>query len=384
MAAPSSQQTLPSPFTFDYVKCVAFLMLMYIVQLQFSMSFPNGGTDPVVPHPWSCDNYTGNAPVRTPVNGIRSNTSDMGTWMGNQWIPPEGWRLYSAREMQTYFAKHSILFVGDSLARRFYNTFYHILNTTDLDNIRGNAVENSIYWKRGSKGQKRPDPESCTNVRRFATDNNDNSTAALENDLYRLRKCRKSPGMALSDDDKDHHYYWDVVQLVCHHHVRDLIRDDLGCQRRYTRGYSIVLIATGMWEIADNMANRKHCDAGGGGAFPTGTYARLAELLEILPQWSTPTTRIVWRTNGYQSHGINQDVSTRINNMVRERFRQDNNLVLADWGTAMLPRSFHADRIVGDIEYHYGLEARLALIQILMNAMVEHDLAQKKHISHDG
>ena len=58
------------------------------------------------------------------------------TWIGNHWIPPKGYRLYSPEEMREYFSQYKILFLGDSTGRRAYATLYGIMNSTDLSNVR--------------------------------------------------------------------------------------------------------------------------------------------------------------------------------------------------------------------------------------------------------
>lgn len=69
---------------------------------------------------------TNELPLKT-LPPVHVNSS----WIGNQWIPPPGYRLHSTREIQSYFQKRSILWVGDSTARRAYGTMYGILNATE-------------------------------------------------------------------------------------------------------------------------------------------------------------------------------------------------------------------------------------------------------------
>lgn len=139
------------------------------------------------------------------------------------------------------------------------------------------------------------------------------------------------------------------------------------------------------------MANRQECDQGGMGKFPDGAYRRMKETMTRVAELSSDQRTIVWRTNGFSSTGDNTDVSLELNRLVRERFEAEaerdvgerSNMVLLDWGNAIYPRSFGDDRIVGDIPYHYGLEARLAGIQMLMNVLVERDAENGKIFGHD-
>jgi hypothetical protein len=50
-----------------------------------------------------------------------------GSWTGNHWVPPNGWRYFSNQELLTVYRDKSIMWVGDSLARRAAATMYGIL-----------------------------------------------------------------------------------------------------------------------------------------------------------------------------------------------------------------------------------------------------------------
>jgi hypothetical protein len=53
-----------------------------------------------------------------------------------------------------------------------------------------------------------------------------------------------------------------------------------------------------------------------------------------------------------------------------------------DFGQAMLPRLYPKEkRIQGDMASHYGLEARLAFVQMLMNHLIERDRQKRLMIS---
>jgi len=54
----------------------------------------------------------------------------MGSWFGDTLIPPDGWKLCLASELQDFYKDSSMLWVGDSTCRRSFATFYGILNST--------------------------------------------------------------------------------------------------------------------------------------------------------------------------------------------------------------------------------------------------------------
>jgi hypothetical protein len=53
-----------------------------------------------------------------------------GSWIGNHWLPPKGWRYFSAGELKTVYKDKRIMWVGGSLARRAALTMYGVLNET--------------------------------------------------------------------------------------------------------------------------------------------------------------------------------------------------------------------------------------------------------------
>ena len=54
----------------------------------------------------------------------------VGSWIGDTWIPPSPWKLYSATDLAQMWSTKKIWWIGDSLARRGAMTLYHILNTS--------------------------------------------------------------------------------------------------------------------------------------------------------------------------------------------------------------------------------------------------------------
>jgi hypothetical protein len=57
-----------------------------------------------------------------------SSRNKTGSWIGNSWIPPPGWRLFSAKKMLDLYKDKTVLFMGDSMARRLAVTLYETLN----------------------------------------------------------------------------------------------------------------------------------------------------------------------------------------------------------------------------------------------------------------
>ena len=106
------------------------------------------------------------------------------------------------------------------------------------------------------------------------------------------------------------------------------------------------------------------------------------DFLEKLAE-QRPGLTIVWRTCGFHQYGVNNDIvhymnenamdridEHAINSLHDERGRPySSNLVYVNFGHAIETRSFGTNRISGDIEPHYGLEARYALLQMIANVI---------------
>jgi hypothetical protein len=77
-----------------------------------------------------------------------------GTWMGNTWVPPTPWwRLYSVEDMQDVYRDRTVLWIGDSTARRTGMVHFSILNqpllnatTTPANNDTTTTSTTSSSW----------------------------------------------------------------------------------------------------------------------------------------------------------------------------------------------------------------------------------------------
>lgn len=285
-----------------------------------------------------------------PLPPVHVNSS----WIGNQWMPPQGYRLYNTREIQNFFRNHSVLIVGDSTARRTYGTFYGILNaTTHPDDV-------SI--------QELNDPNVIdVNKRRIQ------ETCDKEGFLL----CRNMPHDATRQFDL-------LDDGVCLENLVESARDPNSVLMRNAKLYSLVIFILGPWEVT----NRVECGAG-----KRGRTNQTDDFFSALFTTTANNTNFVWRTwgspgttnsdprngirgwNKARAHNDYVKGLVNANEATRKRTGQSMSTVsYIDWGQAMLPRLLPQEqRIAGDIDPHYGLEARLAFVQMLMNHLVERE-----------
>ena len=281
-----------------------------------------------------------------------SNGDEHGTWIGNTWIPPAGTKSYSPAEIRSVFQNHSVLWIGDSTIRRAYATLFGILNGTErhvpVDAMDApNIIDVNRYGSRyGSRFQ-----EVC---------NKPNTTI-----------CRHVPNATNAEKSS-----YDYQSTSCLRDVREFTNNALETMHTGgTRDYSLLVVGVGVWEIV-RIAD---CSEGGdSSSYPNATYAKLQKTVEALCKLQGPNLKIVWRTSGFDSNHVSgNEVLKEINKRAMDQIdvfnsmHPESNITYIDWGAEIWPRSNGKDRINGDLRSHYGLEARLLLIQLLMNSLTD-------------
>jgi hypothetical protein len=278
-----------------------------------------------------------------------------GSWIGNQWVPPDGWRYFSAKEMQTFYKDKSVMFIGDSLARRAAATMYGILkeaanagNSSDAD-VPGAAI----------------DAYKVINV------NKDKITETCNSSKWKVGKhqprwCRIMPGGV-----------GDYVYIL-NTHFKDLERfiiSEVSGKSNITESIDTIVVAMGNWDSLTPMQKPqppKHIRR-------EKTLSRLNKAIAMLGKLQLKGKTIIWRTSGFRSPAKKStefflDVTTNAVDQIDSiatRLQKENNkvsnLTCLNWAEAVYPRSFGSERIEGDTDHHYGLQVRLALIQMITN-----------------
>lgn len=252
------------------------------------------------------------------------------SWIGKQWIPPMEYHTYSPTELRRLFANHSILIVGDSTARRAYATLYALLNNS------ATVLE---------------------------TDQLNHASIIDMNKRRIVEKCHK-PGYKLCRQSPTMDYYYEAC-------LTDLLNPPFA---KNIGNYSFVIFIIGPWELQNS--------------WQCGTWSgRRQDSIDIVQQWQQwsilyPHTKFIWRTWGspgatkrsaqeaWHQWSWAQAHNVWMKHLVQQQ--QTPQISVMDFGHIMGPRLFpQAQRIEGDIDPHYGFEARLAWIQMLANHVVE-------------
>ena len=335
---------------------------------------------------------------------IKKTNSSHYTWLGNQWMPPLGVPIFTPQQLKAYYSQRNVLVIGDSTSRRFHATFYSILNGTDLDDIKlkdidldhfelehacnvdagGNADIGDRYLAKPSKVDLSTHPwySVCLNNTIEVEDANDlNNTIEVKDANESGKKVEK-------------HSNFDHIWQVCYHTISWFWRDnDEGSDLNedltgFAKDYDLVIVAQGVWEMTRPKCNRESPGS-------NTTLERLQIMLDTLEKNSPDDLQVVIRTGGWDSNRFGRDGTVRNCNALAHKFfhdldqrydmgRYQKNLTLVDWGGPLEKRSYNEDRIEGDSSAHYGVEARLLLIQQLTHELVKAeliamDMQKKKH-----
>jgi hypothetical protein len=282
------------------------------------------------------------------------------SWIGNHWIPPQGYKTYSPNEVRNYFSKHSVLFVGDSTARRTFATWYALMNATTDHDVTINELDSVKVIDVNKKVKSEP---------------------CHKDDAYYL--CRQMPGTV----NKTHQC--NLSQQACLSGLVDLLEPSSYFMRDLSQ-YSMVVFIIGPWEYG------RLCKVTGIGR-QKNTEDFIQGLIHLTD--THPNTKFIWRTwagSGHDHNNIAPDsflnsqahnnlVNTLVQDYQREQSKNGKSwtqLSYIDWGQVMGPRLFPGSRrIKGDMHHHFGLEARITFVQMWMNHLVEQERQDRLHLS---
>ena len=246
------------------------------------------------------------------------------TWIGSTWISGEG-RMYSVEDMRTLFGAECTLFVGDSLQRRAGDTLYDILSSNDSHDINETAFDgmNQKYKDRG-------------------------------------RKERVLEGGGCLD------FEWrptlpDMVNFTV----------DYDLQPELYGKYTLVVAGSVIWDSCRQSRLKA-----------SQVENRTSLAIDALAETLVPkNVSWIWKTGGW-CHNCRDATNAKVaagNNMAMSKIQQmhrqqpstKNQITYVDWGKHVHARSILDSRILsGDNNpYHYGLEPRLVLLQMLSSAL---------------
>jgi hypothetical protein len=263
-------------------------------------------------------------------------------WIGNQWIPAEGSRLYTTDELKDIFSQECTLFVGDSLQRRAADTLNLMLsssiNTSHISDVKDSVFTSEYFFQtKHDRGFKRR--TICMN----------NTT---DNDFDVRMGCIDTDWRPLLAD---------VSEFFIDYQNRTEIYKD----------YTSIVIGATIWDVVGSSRRRTSAEQ---------LRNLVNETIYNISATIPSSVRVVWKSSGWchtcawtpvegqLNHGDNYKVYAA-NDQARQSIQALNssNIVYLDWAREILPRSLGADRLRSTDRnpYHYGLAPRLQFLQML-------------------
>jgi hypothetical protein len=275
------------------------------------------------------------------------------TWIGNQWVPPDGVPIYSVTKMRAVYERHNIAWIGDSTCRRAYMTLLGMMNASDPSDVSISEINSDQVIDHGKKNRFGGCTKHVTHP--WAND----SIPSMKNDSTpSMKKCAGtignskmhllSPGVSCFDPETT-----EFASAYLEHYGKKTSQD-----------YDVLIVAMGIWEIVRSRDCRKESNE-------TDAGKRLQMALKSLSNLASPKLRVIWRTIGFsQKHASSKDTIKGFNQIAKEFIEAQPHMSYVDWGGEIERRSFGKERIEGDMSPHYGLEART-----LMANMLTHEVA---------
>jgi hypothetical protein len=360
-----------------------------------------------------------------------------GSWVGNTWVPTPPWRLYSVADLQALYRDRTVLWIGDSTSDRTARTHYAILsqqqsssssstNSSNSTNDHDFAFLSSPQPLHISVERLEQDidknarsTEDCDKWKDYAyTTTTTNDSSAFVPPSYHILMCRPIEVQQEQPPPHDHDdgnataaattntTVGEVAWLpsMCLTQLpgalRATVREQQLQQQQEGDGggaggegppipipsYDIVVIALGIWQ--DLIP--QDCPLPANETITTV----VAESIQLLTQMVTMADsrnnsnnnkrmRVIWRTGGWtlsmahEQHKatleMNRAIMDIIDNAHLNRIDGSSMISYVNWGDAVAPRSFGAERIVGDHVAHYGWEPRQMLVQMVTNELAQMD-----------
>jgi hypothetical protein len=375
------------------------------------------------------------AHTRVSRERLLDSTLQAGSWIGNTWIPPRGWQDFSAPDLRTIYKQRSVLWLGDSTARRTAATMHAVLNydtnnvwkdqqdvaLRNVDNPTVNAVDHPLVidlHRNTHVGEcvrvpvelrRHAQIEWCRPTLYNDIDTRENEYAVLPNLLEiakyynytmqeRVKVSDKARQKLASQETQQYHYMFGWQ--TCLANVEKFVRAELATDPlfRVTSLVDTLVIAVGIWDIVEksrttcaDQYQQLHPDS------QASVAERLETLLAALQDLQSPRLEIVWRTTGFANvydtrkeiESTNQRVRDIITSMQYPPAQSTNSQTASDNEKANTSLPFvygnltivdwstaveprsFAERISGDTELHYGLEPRMVMMQMMTNHWLE-------------
>ena len=307
----------------------------------------------------------------TTLFNVSSSRAKIGSWVGNNWIPPSGWKLYSMDAMRRMFGSTSLQFVGDSTARRFAVTMHMILDSPVASDLPTQSLDDNNVLD-----DKLPTPNCPIQmIEEFGSVCHVwNATSSSTTSVGNMTGSDPTTLHPKENDEKLHILSWqlgyclvDTISFL-YKKTKALTENSL-----FQKHAQIVVFGIGTWHEGNkDVCGRYHPDNN----YTHNTLNELKNFLVKANDYQKKTNKtLIWRTAGFFDvsrksdppliHSFNQAAMNTIDSM------NNPGLTYINYGDAVEPRSFGALRVTGGHVAHYGFDVRHVEIQMLANHLVE-------------
>jgi hypothetical protein len=295
----------------------------------------------------------------TSLVDIQQQRHQIGTWVGNWWFPPPEWKLFTPQEMLNIYSNLTMLWIGDSTARRTSMNLYKILDKASHFTIPG---EHENVTTRLDITMEEMEQEIDLNKGINITE------PCNISDAFWI--CRDMP-----HSNGQHDFL--LAPAFCLGEVQAFLDQQIEYAMNATSNVHVIVISMGVWESVRPVFCQKQNQN-------RTQDEQQDSVMESIHRFLTlrPDVKIIWRTSGWYD-GLRRSPFNRFIRIMERNMmdKMDAYLELhpsmrhqfsyVNWAGAIATRSFGNERIRGDIKAHYGLEPRLVLIQMITNRLNE-------------
>ncbi len=347
----------------------------------------------------SNSNSNNNSNAATHAYELQSKINNY-TWETNtspRWIPPKDVPELLPIDIRHIFLSENTAWIGDSTARQDYYTMYHVMNTSDEDETKKTLdlpTQNLNDHINRGKNQTQYAFYCDARRRREVLDGKWNDKVAQQWMELAQVKGSDTNCSATAIPEINQTQTWahnnngkgkfDFKAPVCFKHQLSFVKKHRDFLRR---SYSVLIVTGGIWEVVkdDGICEMK-IELQGHEQNNNTTVSQiipsnevLTNLLNALSELSGPSFFVVFMTFGPsagQKHQENNQLYKELNGVTRDWFAATKppHMDIVDFDKAIEERAWGQHRIHGDLDPHWGLEARLLSIQMVS------DVVQRKQI----
>ena len=243
---------------------------------------------------------------------ITSNSSHY-TWIGNQFIPPNGVPMFHPDDFLSYFENRNTLFVGDSTGRRAYATLYGMMKGADLSNIQVIEIDDPNVIDINKKGRRK---EQC-DIPKRGLFNSSSQKSFLCRNLHNATIGTGGSGMhneagvrgrvTGSNRNKGITGKFDFVNSVCYKDLLDLFSSARGrvgdahdevLNNGPFGDYDLVVVTSGIWEGVRSRDCRMMVNTTQHTTIPISDLDKYDLVLDSMANLSSPDLQFAFRTPG--------------------------------------------------------------------------------------